>query len=446
MIDIINLKSVLKFTLPSLAAMIFMGIYVMVDGYFVSNYIGTIALSGLNIALPAMTIFFAIGTMLGTGGNAVCATMLGEGKSKEAKEKISLFITTGFVIGLFITFVVLSYLSEILNFLGTNEETYQYAYDYLFFVAIFAPFAIIQIIIENAMIASGKPELSFITVVSGGITNVILDYVFIKFGMGMSGIGLATGLGFLVPCLIGTVFFSTKKESKSLHFTKFKLDFSAIIKACGNGSSEMVSMLASSIITYLFNITMLKLAGNNGVSAITVILYSQMLINSLFIGYTMGITPVISYNYGDRNALKLRQLFVLNTKLVGICSLTMFFIALLIGDRIVAAFAEYGTTTYLLAKEGLFIFSFGFIVSGFNVFTTGMFTAYSNGKISAFISFLRTFFFITISLIILPRYIGINGVWLAVPIAEFFSFFIALYFIDKSKETYMYSKDSYKLA
>ncbi len=439
MIENIDLKSILKFTLPSIAAMVFMGIYVMVDGFFVSNFIGVIALSGLNIAFPAITIFFAIGTMLGTGGNAVCATLLGEGKEQEAKEKVTLFIITGFIIGLFITFITLTNLSKILYFLGANEETFEYASDYLFLIAIFAPFAIVQIIVENAMIASGKPQLSFITVLSGGITNIVLDYVFIEMGMGMTGIGLATGLGFLVPCLIGIVFFSTNTKSKSLHFTRFSFDLRAILKAFGNGSSEMVAMLASSLITYLFNITMLKLVGNAGVSAIAVILYAQMLINSLFIGYTMGIAPVISFNYGEKNAMKLKQLFTLNRRFVLVVSAFMFIFALLIGDKIVATFAEQGTETFELATNGLLIFSFAFLFSGFNVFASGMFTAYSNGKISAFISFLRTFFFIFIALLTLPKLIGVNGVWLAVPIAEACAFVASLYFINKSRKVYMYA-------
>ncbi len=440
MIENIDLKSILKFTLPSVAAMMFMGVYVMVDGYFVANFIGTTALSALNIAFPAMTVFFAIGTMLGSGGNAVCATLLGEGKAQEAREKVSLFITSGFSVGILISIFVLTYLSEILYFLGVNEETFQYAHDYLFFVALFAPFAIVQIIIENAMIASGEPKLSFLTVLSGGVTNIVLDYVFIQADMGMTGIGLATGLGFLVPCLIGLVFFSTNKETKSLHFTKFKFDMQAILKAMGNGSSEMVSMLAASVVTYMFNITMLELAGNAGVSAIAVILYAQLLINSLFIGYTMGISPVISYNYGERNALKLRELFVLNLKFIFIVSLFLFVFSLSFGDIIVSIFAERATPTFTLADHGLFIFSFAFLCSGLNIFASGMFTAYSNGLISAIISFLRTFFFIAISLLILPKYLGINGVWLAVPVAEGLSLLVALYFITKSKKVYMYEK------
>ncbi len=440
MIENIDFKSVIKFTIPSIIAMIFMGLYTMVDGIFVSNFIGANALSAINIVFPVIGIFIAIGTMFGTGGNAVCATLLGEGKANEAKKKLTLFVVTAFLLGLIILVLVTTNIVNILYFLGANDETYQYAYDYLFIIAIFAPFAIAQIILENAMIASGRPELSLVTILAGGATNLVLDYVFIKMGLGMTGIGIATGLGYVVPCVIGIVFFSTNKAKKSLHFVRFSNDIKSILKAMSNGSSEMVAMLSTSVITYLFNVTTLKLAGNAGVSAITVVLYSQLLLASLFIGYTSGIAPVISFNYGERNKIKLRKLFVLNMKFVVTASLLLTFFAFTFGDIIVSAFLESGTESYNLAIQGLSIFSFAFLCLGFNVFASGMFTAYSNGKISAFISFLRTFFFITLCLLILPKYVGMFGVWLAVPFAECASFFVSLFFINKSKEMYMYGK------
>ncbi len=440
MIENIDFKSVIKFTIPTILAMLFMALYTMVDGAFVANFIGANALSAINIAFPIMGFFFAIGTMFGSGGNAVCATLLGEEKKEEAKEKLTLFVVTALFFGLIISFLTISNLSKILYALGANDETFQYAYDYLFIIALFAPFAIAQIILENAMVASGRPKLSLVTVLSGGATNIVLDYAFIKLGMGMTGIGLATGIGYVVPCLIGIIFFSRNTEKKALHFVLFKIDISAILKAMSNGSSEMVTMLASSVITYLFNITMLSLAGNAGVSAITVVQYSQMFISSLFVGYTMGISPVISYNYGEKNRIKLRKLFVLNMKFIISTSIFMTLFAFTFGENIVSAFLEEGSKPYNLAVEGFSFFAFAFLFMGFNAFVSGMFTAYSNGKISAFISFLRTFFFITACLLVLPKFIGITGVWLSVPLAEFLSFFIAFYFVNKSKEYYLYNK------
>ncbi len=442
MIDNINLKTVMKFTLPSISAMVFLSLYTMVDGIFVSNFIGTNALSATNIVFPAITLFYAIGTMFGAGGNAICATLLGEGNLKQARQKLTLFITTAFSLGLLITLFVVMNLTDILYLLGANSETFDYAYDFMFFIALFAPFCIIQIIMENALIAAGRPGLSLITILAGGATNVVLDYIFIKLGFGMAGIGIATGLGYIVPCLISGIYFSTNRKAKDLCFSKFSFDYQAILKACSNGLSEMVTMLAGAIINYLFNIITLKLAGNAGVSAITVILYSQMLFNSLFVGYTTGIAPVISFNFGAKNSEKLKKLFELNLKIVGCVSFSITLMALLFSDVVASLFLKNDAKGLELAIGGLSLFAYSFLFSGFNIFCSGMFTAYSNGRVSALVSFLRTFLFITVSLLVLPKFLGMTGVWLAIPIAEFLSFFIAVYFINKSKVYIEMTKES----
>ncbi len=439
MIKTITFKNVLTFTLPSISLMVFMSLYTMVDGIFVANLIGTKALSAINIILPMITVFMAVGTMLGTGGNAICARLLGEGKSDEAKRKLTLFSVTGLTVGIIITVFTQLFLHEILEILGATEETYQYCYDYFIVLSLFAPCAILQVIFENAMIASGKPQIAFVAIVCGGLTNLVLDYVFIVyFGMGMTGVALATGIGLCLPTLIGLYFFSTKKAQKSLHFKMFSFDIKAILQASGNGSSEMVAQLASGATTYLFNITMLKMAGTDGVAAITVVLYAQLLINTLFIGFSMGIAPVISYYFGALNKSKLRKLFTICIKFISISSVALVIIAFAINETITGVFLEKGTEAYDLTVHGFYIFSFGFLFAGINIFASGLFTAYSNGKVSALVSFLRTFLFISISILVLPQLIGLNGVWLAVPIAEFLSFFMAVYFFVKYKERYMY--------
>ncbi len=439
MIKIINLTHVLKFTLPSIAMMIFLSLYVMVDGIFVANLIGAHALSAINIIVPIMTLFIAVGTMLGTGGNAICARLLGEGKNHTAKERFSLFCATGLVIGFLIIFLTQLFLEEIIFALGANAETYQYCYDYLFILSLFAPCAILQTIFEHAMIAAGKPQVAFTALVLGGLTNLVLDYVLIVYvDMGMQGVALATGLGWLLPTLIGLRFFTKSKTPSTLHFVKFTRNIRAVFTAFGNGSSEMVTHLASGVTTYLFNITMLKMAGNDGIAAITVVLYAQIIINALFMGFSMGIAPVISFYYGEMNRSKLRKLYAICVQFIGVSSVLLVGIAFLINERLVGLFLEVNSIAYNLTVEGFALFSLGFLFSGINIFASGLFTAYSNGKVSAGISFIRTFFFITISILILPKFIGLTGVWLAVPIAEFFAFFMALYCFNNYKERYMY--------
>ncbi len=442
MLKTITFKNVIAFTLPSISMMIFMSVYTMVDGIFVANLISTHALSAINIILPMITVFIAVGTMLGTGGNAICAKLLGEGKAHKAKEKLTLFCLTGFILGVLFTVFIQIFLHEILRALGANEETYQYCYDYFVILSLFAPCAILQTIFENAMIACGKPKFALLALVLGGLTNIILDYVFIVyFGMGMQGVALATGLGFLLPTLMGLYFFSTKKAQKSLHFVPFALDIKSVFAACGNGSSEMVTHLATGVTTYLFNITMLKIAGSDGIAAITVVLYAQLLINTFFIGFSVGIAPIISFYFGAMNKSRLRKLFTVCMKVIGISSVALVLISFAINESIAAIFLEKGTKAYELTVHGFYLFSVGFLFSGINIFASGLFTAYSNGKVSAFISFLRTFVFISLAIITLPQYIGVNGVWLAVPIAEFFAFLMSLYFFITYKKRYMYDNN-----
>ncbi len=443
MLKTITFKNVLTFTLPSISMMIFMSVYTMVDGIFVANLISTHALSAINIVLPMITVFIAVGTMLGTGGNAICARLLGAGKTQKAKEKLTLFCVTGLSIGILISILTQIFLQQILLSLGASEETYQYCYDYFVILSLFAPFAILQTIFENAMIASGRPQFALLALVLGGLTNIILDYVFIVyFDMGMQGVALATGLGFLLPTLMGVYFFSTKKKQKTLHFVPFSLNIRSIFAACGNGSSEMVTHLATGVTTYLFNITMLKIAGSDGIAAITVVLYAQLLINTFFIGFSVGIAPVISFYFGAMNKSRLRKIFAICIKCIAISSVILVLVSFVINETLASIFLEQGTKAYELTVHGFYIFSIGFLFSGINIFASGLFTAYANGKISALVSFLRTFVFITLAILTLPQLIGLNGVWLAVPIAEFLSFFMSVYFFNAYKERYMYDNKS----
>ncbi len=439
MINNITFKNVLTFTLPSICMMIFLSLYIMVDGIFVANLIDAHALSAINIIVPVMTLFIAVGTMLGTGGNAICARLLGEGKARKAKEYFSLFCAAGLFASLIILLVTQIFLPEIIYALGANEQTYQYCYDYLFILSLFAPCAILQALFEHSMIAAGRPQVAFVALVLGGLTNLILDYVFIVYcDMGMQGVGLATGLGWLVPTLIGVHFFLNSKTQPTLHFVKFTMQLKVLLKACGNGSSEMVTHLASGITTYLFNITLLRMAGNDGIAAITVILYAQIFINALFMGFSMGIAPVISFYYGEMNRSKLRKLFTVCIQFIGTASVVLVGMAFFVNEHLASMFLDMKSTAYSLTVEGFYIFSLSFLFSGINIFASSLFTAYSNGKISAFISFLRTFFFISASILLLPRLIGISGVWLAVPIAECVAFFLSIYYFARYKERYMY--------
>ncbi len=441
MIKNINIKNILKFTWPSIFTMLFMSIYTMVDGIFVANLVNEQALSAVNITYPVISVVIALALMIGVGGNAICAKLLGEGHKKKANQYFTLYILTGIVIGIISVIVINLNLDGFLSVLGSDSTTLSYSRDYLGYLNWFLPFLIIQIIVQNAYITANKPGMAFITMLIGGVTNVVLDYLFMSvFGMGITGAAVATGIGYTIPAIIGIIYFF--KPNKDLHFTKPKFDIKAIRNASLNGSSEMVANIATAVTTFLFNVTLLNLVGSNGVAAITVIIYAQMFLSAIFMGYSMGIGPVISYNYGSKNKNSLYNLFWSSIKIILVFSAISTVLAVVLADPIALIFTDSSSEVYDLTISGLKLFSISFLFSGFNMFSSSLFTAYENGLISAVISFLRTFVFIALSILLLPNLIGINGVWLAVPIAEFLTVFISVYFIFRYKEKYSFVKNN----
>ena len=431
----INFKSILSFTLPMIATMLFLSLYTIVDGAIVANLINEKALSAINIVLPLVMVVVSVGMMVGTGGNAICAKLLGEGKRMESCQNLSQFVVFSFGVGLIITISTLIFIEPILALLGADSETWEYAIKYAITYISFVPFIVLQIVFQNVLVTAGKAILSFLAILIGGITNIILDFVF----MGIAGAGIATGIGNTLGMMIGLIFFSVKREKKMIAFTRPKFSGRIILKMCGNGSSEMVTNLSVSVITFLFNITMLELIGNEGVAAITVVLYAEMFVSSILMGYSFGVSPVISYNYGQKNKENLRKIFKISLRVILVIAALMFAVAIFISPIISDFFLVKNSDAYLLSVHGMKLFSLSFLFSGFNTFSSAMFTAFSNGKVSALISFLRTFLFIIAALMILPKQIGVDGVWLAVPIAEILSLFIAIFFLKKYKEEYFYN-------
>ncbi len=434
----INLKSLLRYTLPSILLMLFMSFYVMVDGVFVARYVGSEGLSAINIPYPAIMLCWSIGIMFGTGGGAICAIKLGEEKLKEAKEDFTSLVLSTLCIGIAFVSLTLLYLEEIIYLLGASEEIYQYCHDYLFVHALFFPALLFQVLFQYLLLVSGKPDRAFILTFVAGIINIILDYVFIALlGLELKGAALATGIGELFAALYGLYCFIHVKGIP-LTFVKPKIRFKMLFSSMINGSSEMVSNIAAAITTYLFNTTTMRLAGIDGVAAITVILYSQFILAAIFIGYSSGVAPLLSYNFGCKNYKNIKRLFKLSLYLISVFATLVLLMAEIFAPDLVAVFVPYGTNVHSLANFGLRIFALGFLFSGINIFTSAFFTAFSNGKISAVISFMRTFVFISTALLTLPHIIGLLGVWLAVPLAEFLSFIFVVYLLKKYKAKYQY--------
>ncbi len=429
--------SLIKFALPSMVMMLFMGLYTIVDTVFVARFVDTNALSSINIVCPVINVIVGLGTMLATGGSAVVAKKMGSGKTEEARSNFTLIIITGIIIGLVITVMGLLFLDEIIWGLGASEILFQYCRDYLTIQLIFVVGNIMQVLYQNLFVTAGKPTLGLVLSVLAGIANIVFDYVFIVLlKMGIKGAALGTGIGYMIPTVIGTVFFVTGRSE--LHFCKPKMDAYVLIKSCSNGVSEMVSQLSTAVTTFLFNATMMKLLGEDGVAAITVIVYSQFLLTTLYIGFSMGVAPVVSYNYGSGNVNQLKKVVRICFCFIMAVSIFVFLFSFFAGENIARIFAENNENVFEITKAGFTIFSFSFLFSGCNIFASALFTALSNGKTSAAISFLRTFGFITIFLLVLPKFLQVTGVWLAIPIAELLTLMLTIYLIFRNRKHYKY--------
>lgn len=433
----ITLRNIMKFALPTIAMSLFMSFYTMVDGLFVSNLIGTSALSAINLSAPVISFVTAISTMLATGGSAVIMKKVGEKKQQEANENFTFLIVVNVIIGFIMCLVGYACMNFVFSKMNVSVEALQYSKDYLGHYLLFT----IPILLMNNfslyLIASAKSSVSFICSVAGGIVNIILDYVLIKVaGMGISGAAIATGLGYSVTTIVGFVIFCNRKNL--LHFTKPCLCFSVLKKAVSNGCSEMATSLVTGITTLFFNWTMLKYVGENGVAAITIIMYVLMFVSSLFSGYSYGVAPMISYYYGEQNHAKLKKLIRKSIKIIMVISLISLTVSLIITKPLVSIFARPDNPVFELAVTGNRICSIALLFIGFNIFSSGMFTALNNGIISAILAFSRSFIFMVISLLVLPLLFKITGIWLATPVAELLAILLAVSMFIKYKQVYKF--------
>lgn len=434
----ITLFSLIKFTAPTIIMMIIMALYTMIDGMFVSRFVNTSALSAVNIVYPVLSIVLALAIMLSTGGSAIIARQMGEGKPDEARKNFSLLIYLGIAIGFTILILGMIFIDPILKFLGADSNTYGYCYDYAMVLLAFVPFSVLQMMFQFFFVTAGKPQIGLIVTIISGVTNTVLDYVFIGLlDMGTAGAALGTGIGFMISAVTGLVYFSFYRKG-TLYIVKPRIDKSIIWESCSNGASEMVTNLSVAITTFLFNITMIKYMGEDGVAAITIVLYAEYLFNAVFLGYSSGIAPVISYNYGNKNTKELKKIFKLSYGFVITTSIIVLLVSSVLSEYIIMIFAKQGSEVFYIAQNGFKLFSVAFLFMGFNIFTSALFTALSNGKVSAALSFLRSFLFLIPSIVLLPLALGANGIWLAIPVSEVLALTITVLCIVRNRRVYEY--------
>lgn len=433
----VTLTSLIKYTLPTVVMMMFFSLYTIVDGMFISKFVGANALSATNIVYPVINILIGIGVMFATGGSAIVAKTMGENKNEDAREYFTIITISAIVVGIVVEIICIIFMKDIIYALGSTESLYYNCKEYLFFMIIFTPFIILKLYFDYFLVTAGVANLGLLSSVAGGILNIVLDYVFIvEFNMGVRGAALATCIGYVVPSLVGIIYFFNKKNL--LHFVKPKLNMNVILRSCSNGISEMVTQISSALTTFLFNIVMIKFLGEDGVAAITIMLYIQFLLNSAYLGFTSGVSPRISYNYGRQDEKQVENLFKYSLIIICVFGLVTFFMSRAMSEILISLFAEKGSSLFDISHNGFMIFSIAFLVAGINIFGSGMFTAFSNGKISAILSFMRTFVFFLMGIFILPRIMGVNGVWLVVPFAEVSTMIVSLTFMYKYKKEYLY--------
>lgn len=349
-----NFKSLMKFVFPTMIMMMFLSVYSIVDGIFVSRMLGSNALSSLNIVYPVFSILLGFGIMLGSGSSAIIAKKMGEGKQHEAYENFSFITVVAVVLGTVLAIICSIYIEEICILLGANEVLLDDCVKYLQIILYFAPVSMLQLLYQTFFVTASKPKLGLFATVLGGISNMVLDYLFLSvMKTGIEGAAFATGIGQLLPVIIGLIFFFTNK--KGLHYVMPKWDLSVLIHSSTNGSSEMVSNISAGVITFLFNIIMLDLLGEPGVAAITIALYAQFLFNGLYIGFAVGVAPVFSYNYGAENIKQLKHIYKICIRFIVISSVLMVTLSYISTPYLVGIFTPETDITYELAVHGFYL-------------------------------------------------------------------------------------------
>ena len=434
----VSTASLLKYALPTILSNIFMNIYSIVDQLFVSNLLGTDALSAVSIAGPFLAIALAIGTMIATGGCALVSNQMGEGQVQKARQNFSFFMLFSVLISTAFCIAGIVFRTPILYAMGADASLYSLCEAYAVPIFLLIPFATISIVLQIFFVAAGKPGLGFGLSVAGGVTNIVLDYVLIAvIPLGVAGAAYATAAGYVLQSVIGVIFFTNRKGS--LYFVRPKFDGKALLKACSNGMSEMVGMLAITVTMIAIHVILMNLVGADGVAAAAIILSAQTILSASYAGYVQGIAPVVSYHYGAENFTELKALYRVALKTVAVMSVFTFVIAFPPARPIARLFAEGSETVVDMAVRGTFIFAAAFLLMGFNLFASGFFTALNDGKTSAVLSLFRTLVFLIIPLIILPKLCGVDGVWVSMPAAEVLSILLSVFYFRHLKDKYHYA-------
>jgi len=436
--DHFTYRKLLRFTLPSIAMMIFTSIYGVVDGFFVSNFVGKTPFAAVNLIMPFLMIVATVGFMFGTGGSAIVAKTFGEGNARLANRHFSLFVYISFILGFIFATLSIIFIHPISTLLGAEGEILDNCVIYAIIILAALPFYILQLLFQSFFVTAEKPQLGLLVTIISGVTNMILDALLVAvFPLGIKGAALATAISQVVGGIIPVFYFYSKNNS-ILRLGKTNFNGKAILKACANGSSEFMSNISMSLCGMLYNIQLLKYAGENGVAAYGVMMYVSMIFCGAFIGYSIGTAPVISYHHGAENHAELKSILRKSITLLSIFSVSMVIFAEILATPLSMIFVGYNDSLMNFTNSGFKIFALSFLFMGFAIFSSGFFTALNDGITSAVISFLRTLVFQVAAVLVLPLIFEINGVWLSIIVAELMAVILSVIFLIIKRNKYGY--------
>lgn len=438
--DHFTYKHLIRFTLPSIGMMIFTSIYSVVDGFFVSNFAGKTPFAAINLIMPFLMILSTVGFMFGTGGSAIVAKTFGEGDKEKAKKYFSLFVYVTFMLGIVFAVLGIVFIRPIATLLGAEGEMLENAVLYARIILPALPFNVLQLLFQSFFVTAEKPQLGLGVTVSSGVTNIVMDAVLVMLlpqEFKLAGAAAATALSQVVGGSVPLFYFG-RKNSSILRLGKTRFDGKAVFKACTNGSSEFMSNISMSLVGMLYNIQLLKYAGENGVAAYGVMMYVSMIFSAAFMGYTIGTAPIIGYHDGAQNHAELRGILKKSLVMIGFFSITMIIAAELLATPLAKMFVGYDAELMDLTVSGFRIFSLAFGFMGFAIFASGFFTALNDGITSALISFLRTLVFQVAAVLLLPGIWGIDGVWVSIVVAEFMAVIFGTIFLVAKRNKYHY--------
>ena len=436
--DHFNYKRMLRFTLPSIIMMIFTSIYGVVDGFFVSNYVGKTPFAAINFIMPVLMILGALGFMFGTGGSALISKYFGEGNPQKANAVFSMLVYVTIISGVVIGVAGIFTISPIATLMGASGQMHSDCVLYSVIILAAIPFFMIQVAFQTLFVTAQKPTLGLYSTIAAGITNMVLDGLFMAvFGWGITGAALATSIAMIVASFIPIIYFA-RPNSSLLRLSKPDFDLKALFKACTNGMSEFMTNISMSVVGILYNLQLMKYAGENGIAAYGVFMYIDFVFLAAFIGFATGIAPVISFHFGAKNHNELKSLLKKSMVITIVFAVSMFVLSEILASPLSHVFVGYDAELTKLTLRGFLIFSVSFLFAGYGIFVSAFFTALNDGVTSAIISFMRSFVFPIVTVIILPLLWGIDGIWISIIVAEVMAVVISMIFLYFKRKKFNY--------